>query len=545
MSRYTADDIIKRTDSFAGNRGVWEDHWQDVATYVAPNFKEITDKLTPGDRRTRELFSTTAIEDLETFVAGMSSYLIPPNKPWFSLRAKNRELMEDDDVKRWFMDATQIAREALANSNFQKCANDVFRNLGWCGTALMYAEDHDDRIINFSTFHITRFFLDVGSDGEIDTFLVKCDYTARQALQKWPSGLHEKILKAAASPATMDNKFTFIHAVYPRADRDPNRIDRSNMPWESVWVDVENKLIVSESGYLEQPYFAPRYIVGTNEVYGRSPAMLVLPKIKVENKIERTLLVASDKSVDPTLLIPDDGSVHPLKTFPGSIMYYRPGGEPPKPLDIRPNIPIGEDQIRRQQESIHAAFNVDLWALLTNRPEEKTATEVMELVGEKLVLLAPVLAPLESDFLSRVIIRTVGILQRTGKFEEMPPAMLEDPEFEISYSNRVAMAVKAQETRGILSAFDALANLFQVDPTGMDNFDLDVIAQDVAEAFGASTRVIRPTKQRDQMRKDRAAAQQAQQQAEMLAGAADAVPKLQKKTEAGAPLEQLSEMMGL
>jgi len=545
MAKYTAQDIIKRVDAFAGSRGVWEDHWQDVATYVQPNMKEITDRLTPGDKRTREIFSTTAIEDCETFVAGMSSYLIPPNKPWFDLQSKDRNLMADDDVKRWFMDATQITRETLANSNFQKRANEIFRQLGWCGTGLMYEEEHKDRVINFSCFDIARFYLDVGSDGEIDTFLVKCEYTARQALQKWPRGLGENILKAAADPDTMDKKFSFIHAVYPRTDRDINRVDPKNMPWESVWIEVEKKIIVEEGGYWEQPYFAPRYIVGTNEVYGRSPAMLVLPKIKVENKIERTLLVASDKSVDPTLLIPDDGSVHPLKTSPGSIMYYRPGGEPPKPLDIRPNIPIGEDQIRRQQESIHAAFNVDLWALLTNRPEEKTATEVMELVGEKLVLLAPVLAPLESDFLSLVITRTVGILQRSGQFPPMPDLLIEQPEFKIQYSNRVAMAVKAQETRGVLAAFDALATLFQVNPEGMDNFDMDMIAQDVAEAFGASTRVLRSSKARDKMRQERAAAQQAQQQAEMLAGAADAVPKLQGKTEAGSPLEQIGGMLGL
>lgn len=545
MAQYTAQDIIKRVDRFASERGTWEDHWQDVADFVQPNQKEIVERLTPGEKRTREIFSTTAIEDCETFMAGMSSYLIPPNKQWFNIRPQNQALLEDDEVKRWFMDAARITRDALAKSNFQKRANEVFRSLGWCGTALMYEEEHKSRVLNFACYHVSRYYLDVGADGEIDTFLVKCEYTARQAMQKWPTGLSEKVLKAAADANTMDKKFTFIHAVYPRTDRDITKTDRKNMPWESVWVDVEGKSIIDEGGYYEQPYFAPRYLVGTNEVYGRSPAMLVLPKIKVENKIEKTMLVASDKSIDPTILIPDDGSVHPLKTAPGSIMYYRPGGQPPTPLDIRPNLAVGEDQLVRQQESIHSAFHVDLWALLANRPQEKTATEVMELVEEKLALLAPVLAPMESDFLGLVITRTIGILQRNGELPQMPQALLEDPEFEIQYSNRVAMALKAQETRAILSTLEALAPLLTADPSMIDNFDLDNIAQDAAETFGASTRALRSIQARDDIRKQRAEAQQAQQAAELAAGAADAVPKLQKPTEAGSPLEAIGGAMGL
>jgi len=544
MAQYTAQDIIKRVERFAGDRGTWEDHWQDVADFVQPNQKEIVDRLTPGEKRTREIFSTTAIEDCETFTAGMSSYLIPPNKQWFNLVPKDINLLDDDDVKRWFMEAERITRHALAKSNFQKRANEVFRSLGWCGTALMYEEDTPSRGLNFSCYHISRYYLDVGADGEIDTFLVKCEYTARQAVQKWPKGLGEKVMKAASRPEEMDKKFTFIHAVYPRTDRDPGRIDRLNMPWESVWVDVEGRTIIEEGGYNEQPYFAPRYLVGTNEVYGRSPAMLVLPKIKVENKIEKTMLVASDKSVDPTILIPDDGSVHPLKTVPGSIMYYRPGGEPPKPLDIRPNLAVGEDQLVRQQQSIHAAFHVDLWTLLANRPQEKTATEVMELVEEKLTLLAPVLAPLESDFLGPMITRTVGILMRRGELPRLPDALIENPDFEIVYSNRVAMALKAQETRAVLATLEALSPLLAADPSMIDNFDLDNIAQDAAETFGASTRALRSVADRTKIRKSRAEAQQAQQEAELAAGAADAIPKLQKPTEAGSPLEAIAGMVG-
>ena len=548
-TRYTAEQIIQRTDRFSGNRATWESRWQDCADYVDPWANEITKTLTAGQYRRREIFATTAINDNETFMAGMSSYMIP-NKLWFGLMPKNKILAEDDDVKRWFMDVTQTTYEALVNSNFMKKANEVFRSLGWCGTALMFAEEGANSPVTFSTYHIKRFFIDEGVDGEIDTFTVVAEYTARQAAQRWPAEKLSTGLQAALKdPKKMDDKFEFIHTVYPRTDFDPRKRNRDNLPWESVWVDKKAKHIVETGGFHEQPYFCPRYAVATNESYGRSPAMMVLTNIKVENKVEKVTLVAADKLVDPTILIPNDGSIHPHKTAPGSFMYYNPkhGADGiPRPLQTGGNLPVGFETIERQKQMIHAAFHTDLWALLSQRTDQKTAFETAELIDEKITLLGPILAPLESDFLSKTIVRVVGLMHRAGRYPPMPEALMEDPEFEIEYSNRITLAVKAQKSRAASAVLERVVPLAQLDPGVLDNFDLDAYARETAENEGTSIEFLRSKADRDEMRAMRAEQQQAQQQmeiAQQMAQMAQTVPSLQKPTEAGSPLEQLQEVI--
>ncbi len=52
-----------------------------------------------------------------------------------------------------------------------------------------------------------------------------------------------------------------------------------------------------------------RYTTGPKEVYGRSPAMTVLPEIKMVNEMSQTVLNAGQKALDPPLLLQEDGAL--------------------------------------------------------------------------------------------------------------------------------------------------------------------------------------------------------------------------------------------
>ena len=52
---------------------------------------------------------------------------------------------------------------------------------------------------------------------------------------------------------------TLLHAVYTRDERDITRVDAGNKPVASVYIDPENKTILSEGGFDEFCYCVPRF----------------------------------------------------------------------------------------------------------------------------------------------------------------------------------------------------------------------------------------------------------------------------------------------
>ena len=117
----------------------------------------------------------------------------------------------------------------------------------------------------------------------------------------------------------------FVHVVRPRLDFDPDKKDKKNMPFQSIYMEYETGHIISVGGFKENPYVIPRYLKASTETYGRSPGMNALPDVKVLNKRVENALKAAAKQIDRPLLIPDDGMIAPVRMSPGSINYYRAG----------------------------------------------------------------------------------------------------------------------------------------------------------------------------------------------------------------------------
>ena len=84
-----------------------------------------------------------------------------------------------------------------------------------------------------------------------------------------------------------------IHCVKPRGVYDNKKLDKKNMPFQSIYFEYENGHIISIGGFKEMPYVIPRYLKSSTEVYGRSPAMSALPEIKVLNKMVEVGLKAA------------------------------------------------------------------------------------------------------------------------------------------------------------------------------------------------------------------------------------------------------------
>ena len=99
---------------------------------------------------------------------------------------------------------------------------------------------------------------------------------------------------------------TVIHAIEPRADRDPNKRDDRNMAWKSVYVEsgADETRTLRESGYRSFPALCPRWALAGGDIYGNSPAMEALGDVRQLQHEQLRKAQGIDYKSNPPLQLP-------------------------------------------------------------------------------------------------------------------------------------------------------------------------------------------------------------------------------------------------
>ena len=421
MSDDRAQEEIRLWERLEGDRTVFKTHWQDVANNLQPLRSDYITERTPGQKLMTYVYDSVPMWALESFAAGMHGLLTSPTLQWFSLKCDDDRIQAMPQVSAWF-DAVSQAMYSRFNSakhNFASQSFQVYEDLGGIGQAAMAIMDSQKTGTLFSCRHMKECVIQQNDEDRTDTLIRSWHYDAKQAYQAWGTQAGEGVLKALDKNDTA-KRFRFIHSVRPRLNRDPQRGDRLHMPWMSRYVNATDKVTISEGGFQEFPYVAPRFAVKTGETYGRGIGMTALPDIKMLYEMKKTLLKSAQKILDPPLMVPDDGYIFPVKTTPGAMIWYRAGGgvDEIKPLKTEGNLPIGQDMLQALQTQIIRMFYVE-WMLMPSSPDDPaaagkgvTATYVLQQRDEKMRLLSPMLARLQSEFLGPLIDRTFALMWR-------------------------------------------------------------------------------------------------------------------------------------
>ncbi len=439
----------------------------------------------------------------------------------FHLAMKDPDIGRNDDVQRWLEDSSKRMIRAFNQSNFETEVHELYVDLVVFGTGCMFVE-MDGSELRFSTRHISEFYIAENQFGLVDTVFRKYKIPARQAVQRFGlENVGEFIAKKFQK--NPDEDVTMLHAVLPRTDRDPQKVDNLNMPFASVYICMQTKMPVSISGFEEFPYIVPRFLKATGEVMGRSPAMIALPDVKMLNLMSKTIIQAAQKMIDPPLLVPDDGFMLPVRTQPGGLNFFRSGTRDTiTPLNTGANIPIGLSMEEQRRAAVRSAFYVD--QILSAATPNMTATEVVQRQEERMRVIGPVLGRLMNEMLRPLIDRTFALMLR----EEMlaiPPESLQGRDIDIEYVSPLARAQKSSSLNSTMKALEILLPLSQSLPVG-DHLNPDGLVNHVVDTLGVPKEVLFPQAQIEQTRQQRAAMEaeqmQRQQDAEDVSNVAQA-----------------------
>lgn len=517
----TGEQLVKRFEQMQAPRQNYDSLWQEIAKYVIPRKAYITKTRNPGEKYETDVFDSTAIQANLVLAAGLHSYLTNPASLWFLLKTRDRAIMKDTAVSAWLEQAQDRIYDTLNGSNFAQQVHETYLDLGCFGTAALYEEADEKDTVRFSSWPIADIFIAEDDLGRVDTVYRRFKYTARQAYAMWGDEAGKVVKKALEKQKDFD-KFDFLHCIMPRYERNSGSKQSTDMPWASYYIEVSEKEIISESGYSEFPYFVPRFNKHNDDVYGSSPAMVSLPDIKQLNKMDEAVIRAAQIVIDPPISVPHDGFMLPIKWQPRGVNFKTSSNQHDKiePLITGANIPVGLEMEDGRRSIIKKNFFVDLFLLLADQPK-MTATEVMQRVEEKMLILAPTLGRMMSELLDPIISRTLNILIRK---EMLPPApqAIQGVQYSIEYVSPLARAQRFEEMKSINAAMAIIGEVAQVMPGVIDKINGDEFVDEVADLYNLPTKLVISTKEAEKIREARAQQQQAAMELEMAKTGASA-----------------------
>lgn len=516
-------------------RTSWEPAWQELADYVAPKRVRITGaqlEHNRGERRNQRIVEPTATFALRTLQAGMLGGITNPSRPWFRFTTPDKDLAEFGDVKEWLALAERRSRDVLLRSNFYKAMPTLYGDFGLLGTGAATILEDPDKLMRMHLHVCGSYWLACGANLEVDTMARRFMLTVRQIVQwfakpKRGSKTGEYDL-SNISPAVRnayergqyEEPFEVVHFIHPNQKADPSKLEAKYLPYSSCYYELasEPDVLLSESGFHEKPFIAPRWEVIGENIYGIGPGTDAIPEVKELQHLRKKKSKGLDKLVDPPMVGSPELKQTTPNLLPAGVTYieerdgkprFRPAHEISFPLDA-----ITAD-IQERQFMIRRSFHEDLFLMLANSDRrEITAREIEERHEEKLLALGPALSSMDHEGLDPAITRVFNMIIRAGLLPT-PPEEIQGVDLKVEYTSIMAQAQKMVSLSGIDRLLAAGANLEKVRPGTMDKIDTDQAIDELGDILGVPPKMIRTDDQVASIREQQQQAIAAQQRAEL------------------------------
>jgi len=507
-------------------RQPWEGVWSPLAEYIEPSRLRLANKDEGANSRAK-IIDSTATFALQTLKSGMHSGITSPARPWFRLTTDDPELREFAPVKTYLSSVESRMRQVFQASNIYNAFHVGYGDLGLFGQSMGILIDDDDTIVRMQQLLHGRFWIARDESGRVTTLYRQFRWSVQRIVARFGYKAVSSAIRTAYDGGRYGEIFDVNHAIEPRIERDPSKIDKTNKPFLSnYWEDrADEKKLLEESGFDENPLIGPAWELAGDDHYSTSPGQIAIGDVKMLQKEQARKLEGIDKKVRPPMTGPTSMRNHPASLLPGSITYSDdPTGKGYRPaMDVNLSLSELREDIRDTQERINRAFYADLFLLLANMEgiQPRNSMEIAERKEEKLLALGPVLESIYASQLEPVISRTYAILNRRRQLPP-PPRELVNRDFKIEYISILAQAQKAVATGAIERFAGFVGQLAAVKPDVLDKFDADEAVDQYGDMLGVPPSIVVPDDEVKKVRAERAKRQQAADNAAMMATLAPA-----------------------
>lgn len=495
---------LERSSQLETEKAPWKNQWQLISEYVGQRRADFTHFSEPGDFLNSELWSDVAPLALETASSAIAG-LIWPDPYSFELEAFG-ELKEDEEVKEWLSDCTEELQAAFDDpeAGMALAIDEAMRDFLEYGTPAIHIEEGKNSDLRVDAWNVSQFSIDEGEDGYVDTFVKTWKWTVRQAVQKFGLSNVSEDTRRAFTNRRYGEKIKIMHVIAPREVDKAKGKGAHNMPYMSLYIEVDKKKILKESGFHELPTFAFRFSKKIGEKYARSPSFRALPTIMELNAIWELVTIGAEKNYDPPLAVYDDGTFGggTIDTSAGAINVINISGKlTANRSPIEPLFTVGKFDdigvlIERLENTVKDHFMIDRLLDLNNE-KQMTAREALIRQAVRQSTLRSPTNRVYAELFNRAIPRSFNILLRKGRFgyadgsaeliawqamnpgkePRIIPQKVVDMQgknervYQIRYKTPAAREQEAQIAQGILNTMQAAGEMSAYDQTVLNEIN--------------------------------------------------------------------------
>lgn len=525
----------------------WTQNWSDLAEFILPRRSIWLTQSAGGNPNPNNMtrgrpLNTSIADPTATFAvrvcsAGLMSGLASPSRPWFKMIPGIRKLDIDAKARMWLDETEDRIYTVIAGSNFynsfaQECEDAVV-----FGTAPSIVYEDEKDIIRLYNPAVGEYYLSSSATSRIDCLSRLFVMTVSQivdffGIESCPPEI-QSLWREKGNQLEVERQIA--HMIEPNFEIGPNGLGKlpGNFTWREVyWVwGTGTDRPLSRRGFVDQPFTASRWSTQSNDAYGRSPGMDVLPDVMQLQVMTRRMAEAIEKQVRPPLIGEMSLKNKPTSTLPGHLTFVTEigPGKGIRPIyEVNPDVNAMSQNIMAIEKRIQMGLFNDLFLMLEQKVnEEMTAYEVAQKIQEKLQVLGPVIEGLLSESLKPKLKRIYNIMKRKGMIDP-PPDSLKGVPLDIEFVSMLALAQKGAATGGVERLMQLVGSVEPFYPQAKDNVNIDNVIREFNELLGNPQKILygpeEVAQQRQATAEQAAEAQQQQKISAMAEAAGKAAP---------------------
>lgn len=571
--REQAKEIMDHYAILKAMRQPYEAQIDEVIKYVNHSRRKISDTHSNRGLKTGiDVYDGTAMSAANILKDGLCGYTATPSLIWYKytlpgklnfprtsgMRAWSGKRMDEyPEVREWLTDCEDVTWSAFLRSNFYDIIPEFIGDGVTIGTSTILIEEDlkSDRIV-FTNPHFREGYFAENRYGVVDTYFRVYKISLRDLIDKFTMERMTQLfpqIKRMLKTNPFEEK-DVLHAVFPRRDISPYRIDKKNMPFASYWILMDKTQdILSEDGYEELPSVTWRWRKNNDEICGRSPSWDAYVEIMKGNQQGKTNLIAGHKAVETPMVA--------LETMRGKI-HNEPAGttfvqnmerEMPKPLLTNMQLPWGIDQQERTDKIIREFFYVEFFLMLNRAAFEKvelTATQTIGMQAEQAAVLSIRTGRLGSEAYNPIHDRVFAIEDRNGRIP-IPPDLLQEQiallankgrktKIEIDYVGPLAQVQKRLvKYQSIRAGLEFLGSISQIAPESIDEINLTQTVREGLDSISWPANCLNTDEQREKIRQIRESKRELQESIQAAGELGKVAQRTSKEVQPGSPMEMI------
>lgn len=410
----SVDALLKRCKAAEERWQMFRSLHQEAMDFAAPN-RETFNEYSPGQRKNRHIYDSTAVIGTQQFANRIQASLIPPWQQWMDLVA-GEEIpeQEKDSINKQLESISKIFFATLNHSNFYTEIAPALIDLAIGTGAILIEENEFGKAdpVRFTNVPLAELYPEKPVGGAIDNVWRKQKIKPSHIKKAWPMAkLTAKLEQLAEKPEAKE--IDIWNGMIFNSD--------SGMYEQHVIYEAEKHELFTQS-FKTKRLIVFRWHVTPGETYGRGPVIQQLPDIRTANIMKEYILKNAAIQMSGIYTGVSDGifNPHTVRIAPGSIIPVASNGnQNPSLTPMTPsgNIGLGYELLSDLQNGIRKALYSDPLGEITD--PVRSATEMMIRQQEMLKDSGASVGRLKTELIEPLVAAVMEILQGLGQAPEL------------------------------------------------------------------------------------------------------------------------------